>query len=372
VSSLQALLCLSLRARRGLRQFEMHPNAKQFLPVIQKRITFVSYFKKITSKYLSMKKFNVLFNRLILIFFAIAIIVFTSNCTGGQSIKFDTSGKFSLLWEITGKGLQKPSYLFGTIHIYDSAIFKIPAEVYAAIDLCDNFALEIDMNNIDQAKILQRVMIADPDSTLDKLLEPDVYNEICEIPFIKMIGEAVNMMKPFYIQQYILIQNPLTFQSVELNLNSFANKKSKNITGIETIDEQFDIIDATSLSEQAQGIKDIYDYCKREQLGFAEAGEKVFNTIQLAYKEQDFERLVNLENEFKMTSNSSAFDSTFIGKRNINMANRIDDFVKEGKNLFVAIGALHLPDYKSMQGVVALLKEKGYNLRPILVDLKTD
>jgi uncharacterized protein YbaP (TraB family) len=319
-----------------------------------------------------MKKFNVLFNSLAVSFFAIVIIVLASNCSGGQSTKFNTSDKFSLLWEITGNGLQKPSYLFGTIHIYDSTIFKIPAEVYAAIELCDNFALEIDMNNIDQTKILQRVMINDPDSTLDKLLEPDVYNEIQKVPIIKMMGEAVNMMKPFYIQQYILVQNPLTFQSVELNLNSFANKKSKNITGIETIEEQLDVIDAVSLSEQAQGITDVYDYCKREQLGFAEAGAKLFNTIQATYKEQDFERLINLEDEFKMTSSSSTFDSSFIGKRNVNMADRIDDFVKKNTNLFVAIGALHLPDYKNMQGVVALLKDKGYELRPILIDLKMD
>jgi uncharacterized protein YbaP (TraB family) len=311
-------------------------------------------------------------NKLTIKTFTVIIVIFLSACIGKQPKGFKTSDKFSLLWEITGKGLQKPSYLFGTIHVYDSAIFKIPAEVYAAIELCDNFALEIDMNNIDHAKILQRVMINDPDSTLDKLLEPEIYNEIREIPFIKMMGDAVNMMKPFYIQQYILVQNPLTFQSVELNLNSFANKKSKNITGIETIDEQFDAIDAMSLLEQAQGITDIYDYCKREQLGFAEAGEKVFNIIQVTYKEQDFERLVNLENEFKMTSSSSASDSTFIGKRNINMANRIDDIVKEGKTLFVAVGALHLPDYKGMNGIVAILEAKGYNLRPVLVDLTID
>jgi uncharacterized protein YbaP (TraB family) len=177
-------------------------------------------------------------------------------------------------------------------------------------------------------------------------------------------------MKPFYIQQYILIENPLTMQSVELNLNSHARNKSKNILGIETIDEQFDMIDAMPLSEQAQGIKDVYDYCKRENLGFAEAGNKMFATIQITYKEQDFERLVNLDEEFKMTSNSSASDSAIIGKRNLNMANRIDDFIKQDKTLFVAVGAMHLPDYKNLRGVVAILKEKGYNLRPILIDLK--
>jgi uncharacterized protein YbaP (TraB family) len=182
------------------------------------------------------------------------------------------------------------------------------------------------------------------------------------------MGEAVNMMKPIYIQTYLLIENPYTMQSVEFTLNSYANNKSKSITGIETIDEQLDAVDATPLSEQAQGIKDIYDYCKREQLGFAEAGTKMFNAIQFTYKEQDFEKLVDLEEEFKMTS-SSVSDSTLIGVRNVTMADRIDDFIKQNKTLFVGLGAMHLPDYKNMSGVVALLKEKGYTLRPVLIDL---
>lgn len=316
-----------------------------------------------------MKTVKRFFNRMSVKFLMLVTVVGINSCAEAQPKGFETSGKFSLLWEITGNGLQKPSYLYGTIHLYDSTVFRIPEEVYTAIELCDNLALEIDMNSIDQGKLLQRIMISDPDSTLDKLLEPEVYGEIQKIPFIKMMGEAVNMMKPFYIQQYILIENPMTIQSVDLSLNTYAGQKSKNITGIETIDEQLDAIDAISLSEQAQGIKDVYDYCKREQLGFAETGKKLFNTIQLAYKDQDFDKLVNLEDEFKMTSNSSISDSTFVGVRNVNMANRIDDFIKQNRTLFAAVGALHLPDYKGMSGVVALLKEKGYNMRPILIDL---
>jgi uncharacterized protein YbaP (TraB family) len=315
-----------------------------------------------------MKKIRTSVSKLAVKFFTITVIVLTSNCTGGQSKGFNTSDRFSLLWEITGNGIQKPSYLCGTIHVYDSTIFKIPAEIYTAIDQCDNFALEIDLNNIDQGKVLRRAMINDPDSTLDKLLKPEVYSEIQQIPFIKMMGESVNMMKPFYIQQYLLIENPFTLQSVELNLNSYAKTKSKNIIGIETIDEQLDAVDAISLLEQAQGIEEIYNYCKREQLGFAEAGKKLFNMIQITYKEQDFEKLVNLADEFKMTSNSAS-DSALVGARNITMADRINDFIKQDKTLFVGLGALHLPDYKNLRGIVSLLKEKGYNLRPVAINL---
>ncbi|MDR1170662.1 MAG: TraB/GumN family protein [Prevotellaceae bacterium] len=310
------------------------------------------------------------FNRTAIKIFVIITVVLTGSCVKKQVKSFETSDKFSLLWEITGNGMQKTSYLYGTIHIYDSTVFRIPEEVYAAIDLCDNFALEINLNEINPGKLMQRLMISDPDSTLDKLLEPEIYNEIQNIPFIKMMGEQVNMIKPFYVQQYILIENPMSLQSVEMNLNSYANRKSRNILGIETIDEQLDAIDAVSLSEQAQGIKDIYDYCKRENLGFAEAGRKVFNTIQVTYMNQDFEKLVNLEDEFKMTSNSPASDSAIIGSRNVNMANRIDDFIKRDEALFIAVGAMHLPDYKNLRGVVGLLKEKGYSMRPILIDLK--
>jgi uncharacterized protein YbaP (TraB family) len=127
-----------------------------------------------------MKKFKTLVSRLPVKIFAIAVIVFTSACAGWQSKEFEASDRFSLLWEITGNGLQKPSYLFGTIHIYDSAI---------------------------------------------------------------------------------------------------------------------------------------------------------------------------------------------VGTRNVKMANRINDFLKQDRTLFVGLGALHLPDYRNMRGVVAPLKEKGYNLRPVLIDL---
>jgi uncharacterized protein YbaP (TraB family) len=300
-------------------------------------------------------------------FVAIACI---AGCAGAQQDNFKTSDNFSLLWEISGGGSQK-SYLFGTIHIYDSTVFRIPQEVYTAIDLCDNFVMEVDMDDVDIAMLQQKIVINNPDSTLDKLLAPEIYEEMQKIPLIKMMREGVNSIKPFFIQQYILIDNPMTHQSVDLNLNSYAKGKSKNTSGIETFEEQFDMVDAISLREQSQGIVDIYNYCKRENLGFAEAGRKMFGVIQEAYKNQDFDRLINLEDEFRMLSNSPATDSAMVGVRNINMADRIDKLIKD-KSVFIAVGALHLPDFRNMQGIVTLLENKGYKLRPVLIDLNID
>jgi uncharacterized protein YbaP (TraB family) len=48
----------------------------------------------------------------------------------------------SLLWEITGNGLNKPSYLFGTMHISNKMVFNLSDSFYKAIMSADVVALE--------------------------------------------------------------------------------------------------------------------------------------------------------------------------------------------------------------------------------------
>src|SRR5262245_54347352 len=48
----------------------------------------------------------------------------------------------SLLWEISGNGLKKPSYLFGTMHVSDKLAFHLGDSFYTAIKSADIVALE--------------------------------------------------------------------------------------------------------------------------------------------------------------------------------------------------------------------------------------
>src|SRR5689334_8937065 len=48
----------------------------------------------------------------------------------------------SLLWEITGNGLTKPSYLFGTMHVSNKLVFNLSDSFYRAIRDVDVVALE--------------------------------------------------------------------------------------------------------------------------------------------------------------------------------------------------------------------------------------
>src|SRR5438552_11354938 len=48
----------------------------------------------------------------------------------------------SLFWEITGNGLSRPSYLFGTMHISSKMVFHLPDSFYLGIKKVDVVALE--------------------------------------------------------------------------------------------------------------------------------------------------------------------------------------------------------------------------------------
>src|SRR5687768_18061184 len=50
----------------------------------------------------------------------------------------------SLFWEITGNGLKKPSYLFGTMHVSSKMVFHLSDSFYQAIRNVDAVALELN------------------------------------------------------------------------------------------------------------------------------------------------------------------------------------------------------------------------------------
>src|ERR1700712_5144663 len=60
-----------------------------------------------------------------------------------SSAQKNNSSYPSLLWEITGNGMKKPSYLFGTMHISNKMVFHLSDSFYNAIRAVDVVALEL-------------------------------------------------------------------------------------------------------------------------------------------------------------------------------------------------------------------------------------
>src|SRR6218665_1417225 len=73
--------------------------------------------------------------------FAVLLLLCIPAVLFAQS-KMKTRNYPSLLWEISGNGMRKPSYLFGTMHVSSKLAFHLADSFYIGIRNADVVALE--------------------------------------------------------------------------------------------------------------------------------------------------------------------------------------------------------------------------------------
>src|SRR5688572_4348082 len=94
--------------------------------------------------------------------------------TGVTSVETNNT----LLWKISGNGLSKPSYLFGTMHMICADDIGVSDSLKAAIKRADRVYLELDMNDMSQIfGALNKLTMRD-DTTLADVLSPEDYKKV--------------------------------------------------------------------------------------------------------------------------------------------------------------------------------------------------
>lgn len=258
----------------------------------------------------------------------------------------------SLLWEISGKNLDSPSYLYGTIHIQDKRVFALPDTVWSIFKSCDAYAMEVLLSDIDP-KLVQEKMLLEK-TTLKELFTPEEYAFVDSMIKDKlgMSAMAFNKMKPFFISAQMMKgdlkkEMPL---ALDMYLLDEAKKLNKKPLSIEKFEEQIAAVDAISPKEQAKMLlKSLKDTSSQSEK---------FEELISNYLKQDLEQLMILMNDTSMPEN---FTKEFLDKRNKVMAKNIAKYSAEQKT-FNAVGAAHLGGEK---GVIALLRQKGYSVKPV-------
>ena len=86
----------------------------------------------------------------------------------------------SLLWEISGNGLTKPSYLYGTIHMICKDDAALGDSLVAAIEKSDRVYFEVDMDNLMEIFSAFKDFKMRNDTTLADLLSKEDYEKVKE------------------------------------------------------------------------------------------------------------------------------------------------------------------------------------------------
>jgi uncharacterized protein YbaP (TraB family) len=269
----------------------------------------------------------------------------------------------SLFWEISGNGLKKPSYLFGTMHVSSKIAFNLADSFYLAIKNSDVVALETnpetwqeDMNNYDMGSPNYRYGF-NPGITND--MPSDFFN-IRTLRFGKYEKklEVAMFSKPSMINNLLYrsqSDNNSDFEEdtyLDLYIYQTGKKLGKKVAGVEQYEQ--------SMKLMAEAFRDAAKEKNKKEKSFDYDEEFSPAKLQEAYRAGNLDQLDSIN---KLNSQSDAFDEKFLYRRNEIQANSIDSILKSS-SLFVGVGAAHLPGNR---GVIELLRRKGYKLRPIFM-----
>ncbi|TBV26921.1 TraB/GumN family protein [Meridianimaribacter sp. CL38] len=262
----------------------------------------------------------------------------------------------SLLWEISGNGLEQPSYLYGTIHMTCDA--SLDANIKKALDDTSLLVLEVDMDDPSMAMKMANDIYMKDGKTLKDLVSAEDYTILSD--FLKtqtgMPAEMIGNIKPFFItaMMYPKLLDCAAVQSFENELMKIAHEQEEEVLGLETVEEQMAVFDQIPYKDQAQDLL----RSAKDNMSFDKAA---FQKMMEIYVEKDIEGLAKLMEEDVNLTNTKHKD-VILDNRNKNWIAKIEDFAKQQPTFF-GVGAGHLP---GENGVIKLLQKKGYTVKPIM------
>jgi uncharacterized protein YbaP (TraB family) len=266
----------------------------------------------------------------------------------------------SLLWEISGNGIKKPSYLFGTMHVSNKLVFHLGDSFYNALKSVQVVALETNPE-IWQEQYSQSIFPNGFNS--NPYAESDFSENLSIADFaIKDYTEVVKaslVLEPAIINSFLYRtyggMNAEFEEDTYLDMHIFqAGKKlKKHLTGVEDFKESEKLVMEAFRDLQKDKDKKIRSY--DEDISDPKL-------LENAYRKGDLDMLDSLE---LLQVTSEAFQEKFLYKRNDIQAKSIDTILKNNRTVFAAVGAAHLPGDR---GVIQMLRDMGYKLRPVKMD----
>ncbi len=263
-------------------------------------------------------------------------------------------GSGSLLWEISGNHLKKTSYLFGTIHVFCPGDFVPGDSLKSRLLAADRLVLEMDMTDPELIPALMQGMMMKDGMTLRGLLSGPEYERIDRF-FTDSVGFSIAPLsgsKPFILTSllfgHVLQCSP---QSVEEQLTTLAGKNGIAVAGLETPQEQAALFDLIPYRAQAEMVLRMIDSIHTAQKEFA-------GLLDL-YRSQDIQKLYEYVSKSRFDFNG--FENFLLTDRNRKWVSHLEKLLPD-TSAFIAVGAAHLG---GEEGLVQLLRSKGYKLSPV-------
>jgi uncharacterized protein YbaP (TraB family) len=264
----------------------------------------------------------------------------------------------TLLWRISGNGLSKNSFLYGTMHLQDRRLFYFTDSLYYYLEKADGYALEIDLQEF-MDSIIQKVVDQKQEELFDKKRftgkdKKKIIDSL--ISNVKKFKDKASKEQLKQLREEKLkkaIKNKEMPTIMDAYLYGIAKRQGKWLGGIEDIQDQLSLFDELGAEITSEELM-------MPDTQLATSLEKMINV----YLAADLGKI----EEFAGNNYSEEFEDMMFLKRNIKMATRMDSLAHV-RSMFFTVGAAHLP---GDSGVINLLRGKGYKLEPVFSSQKID
>lgn len=260
----------------------------------------------------------------------------------------------TLLWEISGKDLKNPSYLFGTFHLLCPADMEVTDALKNKLKITQQLVLELDFDDPNMMTEMQKYMVLPTGKTIKDYLSTQEFEMISQF-FQDSVGiplEQLERIKPFVLSSFLYPKflgcQPASWEQV---LTQLAQSQQAEVLGLETVQQQMTTIDKMTFDQQANMlVESITKYNDMKKMA-AEMVEM--------YKKQEVERIYNFAGQY--FNEYAGLEKAMLEDRNRKWVPQMEKMIK-AKPTFFGVGAGHLG---GKNGVIALLKAKGYKVIPV-------
>ena len=243
---------------------------------------------------------------------------------------------YALLWEIKGNNLEHPSYLFGSMHIRADFAFEFPDSLFFYLEQCDAFANEVHLDSA----TYRMLDIYYGDGTLE-----------VDSNYIAFIKTKKVQLDSTY--------TPKTKKLIDLLANTPDSTMLESVVSMPTMLDAYLMNIARGMGKKLYGLENIdnhlYDSGGKGDFKFSIFSNS-YNQLQKYYYAGDLSSIQKI-----IQKEAHSFDNLELIPRNYIMVESMQR-IMEQQSLFSVVGAAHLP---GKEGVIQLLRDKGYSLRRV-------
>jgi uncharacterized protein len=252
-------------------------------------------------------------------------------------------------------------YVGATCHLLRKTDFPLPTEFDKAYKAASITVFETDIAKLKEPEMQKKILIqatyADG-STIEKHLSASSYNMIKDYCTSNGIPvEALNRLKPGMLMMTIAAVELMKMGASQEGVDAFYHKQStkekKKIEGLETVDEQLDLILTMADGQEEEFVR--YSF---EDMGKV---AKTFDELVTAWRKGDDEKIESLMVK-EMKTRLPKLYKKMITDRNNRWLPKIEAYLKTPETEFILVGAGHLG---GSDGVLAALRKKGYQVQKL-------